>query len=102
MMAQMEKSNNLRRILGLADIIMLGIAHIIGTGIFVLTGEIANQYAGPSVIVAYIVAAFVVLCTAFVYAEFSADIPISGASYNFIALVFGEGIAWYLRNLCFL
>ena len=74
---------------------MLGLGSMIGAGIFVVTGEVANEDAGPAVILAYVLAGLVALCNALVLAEFAADVPIAGSCYTYIDLVFGEFPGWF-------
>jgi APA family basic amino acid/polyamine antiporter len=85
-----------KRALGPANLIALGIGAIIGTGIFVLTGSAAAQYAGPAIVIAFIVAgigcAFAGLC----YAEFAAMIPIAGSAYTYGYATLGELVAWII------
>ena len=72
----------------------MGLGCLIGSGIFVLTGEIAHETTGPSVILSYGVAGFAAMFSALCYAEFAADVPISGSAYNYVELVFGEFLGW--------
>eukprot|EP00210_Caulerpa_lentillifera_P007835 g7477.t1 len=84
----------LNPVLKLFQLITLGIGAIIGAGVFVLTGEVAREYTGPSVVLSYILSALAALFCALCYAEFASDVPCSGAAYNYIALVFGEFVSW--------
>ena len=71
------------RTLASVQLLALGIGGIIGTGIFVLSGEAAAKYAGPSVIISFIIAAFVAGLAAFSYAEMASMVPISGSAYSY-------------------
>ena len=86
----------LRRALGPFSITALGIGAIIGAGIFVLTGTAAAQYAGPALVLSFllggIACAFVGLC----YAELAAMIPVSGSSYTYTYATLGELMAWII------
>ena len=86
----------LKRTLSATALTMLGIGGIIGTGIFVLTGVAAAQYAGPALVLSFIVAgigcAFAGLC----YAEFAAMLPVSGSAYSYTYATLGEGLAWFI------
>ena len=88
--------HQLKRTLSATALTMLGIGGIIGTGIFVLTGVAAAQYAGPALVLSFIVAgigcAFAGLC----YAEFAAMIPVSGSAYSYTYATLGEGLAWFI------
>ncbi|MGC9132562.1 MAG: APC family permease [Candidatus Micrarchaeia archaeon] len=85
----------LKRSLTLLDVVSLGIANIIGAGIFVLSG-VAAGLAGPSVILSFIVAGFVALITAFSSAELSSFITKTGASYAYTKDAFGNLAAFFV------
>jgi APA family basic amino acid/polyamine antiporter len=91
-----ESAHSLKRALGPVNLTALGIGAIIGTGIFVLTGNAAAQYAGPGVVLAFVLAglgcAFAGLC----YSEFAAMIPIAGSAYTYGYATLGELIAWII------
>src|SRR5271169_1962883 len=88
--------HSLRRALGPLNLITLGIGAIIGAGIFVLTGQAAAQYAGPAIMLSYVLAgagcAFAGLC----YAEFASMIPIAGSAYTYGYATLGEIFAWII------
>jgi len=84
----------LKRSLSLLEVTSIGIANIIGAGIFVLSG-IAAGLAGPSVILSFLVAGFVALLTAFSSAELSSFITKTGASYAFTKEAFGDFWAFF-------
>lgn len=70
---------NLKKELKLKDLIMLGIGAIIGTGIFVVTGTASAEYAGPALILSFVVAGIVVVLSGLSFAEFASRIPVLGA-----------------------
>ena len=78
------------------DLINLGIGCIIGTGIFVLTGLAAANYAGPAVFFSFILSGFACALAAFVYSEFSSLVPLSGSAYTYIYVTLGELAAWLI------
>ncbi|GMH36627.1 hypothetical protein BSKO_04500 [Bryopsis sp. KO-2023] len=84
----------LKKVLGCFDIVMLGVGSIVGSGVFVLTGEAASKYAGPGIVLSYILASLAALFSALCYAEFAVDIPVAGTSFNYIHSVYGEFMAW--------
>src|SRR6201988_3844605 len=88
--------HSLKRALGPVNLITLGIGAIIGAGIFVLTGQAAAQYAGPAIVLSYVLAgigcAFAGLC----YAEFASLIPIAGSAYTYGYATLGEIFAWII------
>src|SRR5262249_54259138 len=88
--------HSLKRALGPVNLVTLGIGAIIGAGIFVLTGQAAAQYAGPAIMLSYVLAglgcAFAGLC----YAEFASLIPIAGSAYTYGYATLGEIVAWII------
>ncbi len=84
----------LKKTLGLFDLVMIGIGCTIGTGIFVVTGTASAKFAGPAITISYILASFVCLFAALVYAEIASMVPISGSAYTYTYLVVGEFFAW--------
>ena len=89
-------SHGLVRTLGAWDLINLGIGCIIGTGIFVLTGIAASNYAGPGVFISFIFAGTACALAAFVYSEFSSLVPLSGSAYTYVYVTLGELAAWLI------
>ncbi len=91
-----QGEGGLKRALGWASLMSLGIGGIIGAGIFVLTGTAAANYAGPGVMISFILSgaacAFVALC----YAELAALIPVSGSTYTYTYITLGEIFAWII------
>lgn len=69
---------------------------IIGTGIFVLTGVAAARYAGPAVVISFMISGFVAALAALSYAELSAAIPVAGSSYAYTYASMGEFAAWLI------
>jgi APA family basic amino acid/polyamine antiporter len=86
----------LKRSLGVGNLITLGIGAIIGTGIFVLTGSTAANFAGPGVVYSFIIAAVACVFAGLCYAEFSAMIPVSGSAYTYGYATLGEIFAWII------
>ena len=93
---QESTGNQLRRALGATQLTLLGIGGIIGTGIFVLTGTAAANYAGPALALSFIVAGLGCTFAGLCYAEFAAMIPVSGSAYSYSYATLGEGIAWFI------
>lgn len=89
-----EKKGGLERSLTGFNIITLGIGVIVGAGVFVLGGQAAAQFAGPSVIFSFILAAIVCAFAALCYAEFASLIPIAGGPYSYAYATLGEFAAW--------
>jgi len=89
-------THTLRRTLGAGNLITLGIGAIIGTGIFVLTGQVAAAYSGPGVVFTFIVAALCCVFAGLCYAEFAAMIPVAGSAYTYGYATLGEIFAWII------
>ena len=94
--ASTEGEHSLRRALGALNLTSLGIGAIIGAGIFVLTGSAAAQYAGPAVVLSFVLAGLGCLFAGLCYAEFAAMIPIAGSAYTYGYATLGEFIAWII------
>jgi APA family basic amino acid/polyamine antiporter len=75
---------------------MLGIGAIVGTGIFVITGQAAAQYAGPALTISFVISALGCIFAGFCYAEFAAMIPVSGSVYSYSYATMGEFLAWFI------
>ena len=71
---------HLKRHLGSLHLTLIGIGAIIGAGIFVITGQAAASYAGPAIILSFIIAGLICLLAGLCYAELAALIPIAGGS----------------------
>ena len=88
--------HSLKRVLGPTNLVTLGIGAIIGTGIFVLTGQAAAQYAGPAIVLSMVVAGFASALAGLCYAEFASTVPIAGSAYTYGYATLGEFIAWII------
>ncbi len=88
--------HSLKRSLGPINLVTLGIGAIIGTGIFTLTGVAAAQFAGPAVVLSFVVAGIGCIFAGLCYAEFAAMIPISGSAYTYGYATMGELVAWII------
>lgn len=87
---------SLKRTLGSGNLIALGIGAIIGAGLFVRTAAASAEHAGPSVTIAFIVAAIGCAFAGLCYAEFASMIPIAGSAYTYSYATMGELIAWII------
>ena len=88
--------NALRRSLGPINLVTLGIGAIIGAGIFVLTGTAAAQFAGPAVVISFVIAGIGCVFAGLCYAEFASMIPIAGSAYTYGYATLGELVAWII------
>ncbi|WP_196590145.1 amino acid permease [Pectinatus frisingensis] len=93
-MKQMALASGMVKNLGVIDLILLGIGGVIGTGIFVLTGVAAAKYAGPAVMLSFIISGFACGMAGLAYAEFSSIVPISGSAYTYSYASLGEIVAF--------
>ncbi|WP_437633962.1 amino acid permease [Sorangium sp. So ce854] len=93
---EMEGEHRLRRTLGSLQLTSLGIGAIIGTGIFVLTGQAAHDKAGPALMLSFVVAGLACVFAALCYAEFAAMVPVAGSAYTYAYATLGELPAWII------
>ncbi len=88
--------NTLRRALGATNLLTLGIGAIIGAGIFVITGQAAAQFAGPAIVISFVLAGIACGFAGLCYAEFASMIPIAGSAYTYSYATLGELVAWII------
>ena len=79
-----------RRTYTLFDLICLGVGGTVGSGVFVLTGVVANLNAGPGVIFSWLIAGFACFFSCVTYAELSCRLPTGGSSYQYVYVALGE------------
>lgn len=91
-----KNKSGLAKTMGPFDLTALGVGAIIGTGIFVLTGVAAARYAGPGVILSFIISGVAATLAALVYAELASMFPVAGGAYTFSYASLGEIIAWLI------
>jgi len=91
-----EGGGGLKRVLGVWQLVMLGVGAIIGTGIFVLTGQAAAANAGPAIVISMVLAGVTSVLAAFCYAEFASAVPVAGSAYTYAYATLGEFIAWVI------
>lgn len=91
-----DEERSLKRELNAWDIAVMGVAVAVGAGIFSVGAQAAADYAGPAVIVSFVIAALVCGLAAMNYAEFASSVPVSGSAYTFSYLSLGELIAWII------
>ena len=88
--------HGLKRTLGAAQLVALGIGAIIGAGLFSLTGLAAAENAGPAVVGSMIIAAIGCALAGLCYSEFASMLPVSGSAYTYAYATLGEWIAWII------
>jgi basic amino acid/polyamine antiporter, APA family len=91
-----EPGHQLKRNLKTWDLIVFGVGVIVGTGIFVLTGQQAALNAGPAVILSFLLAGITCAFAALCYAELASTVPVAGSAYTFAYATLGEVVAWII------
>jgi APA family basic amino acid/polyamine antiporter len=91
-----EPEHQLRKQLGALQLTVFGVGVVIGTGIFVLTGEAAGAKAGPAVALSFVFAGIACALAALCYAEFASTVPVAGSAYTFSYASLGELVAWII------
>lgn len=94
--SESKESGGLKRSLTATNLTTLGIGAIIGAGIFVLTGQAAAQYAGPGIVLSFIISGLACGFAGLCYAEFASMIPIAGSAYTYAYATLGEFLAWII------
>lgn len=87
--------SGLAKVLGVRDLVSLGIAAIVGAGIFSTIG-LASFNGGPAVSLLFVFVAFACVFTALSYAQFASTVPVSGSAYTYAYVAFGELFAWII------
>ena len=92
-----EPEHQLKKDLGVLDLIVFGVGVIIGAGIFVITGHRRrHRTAGPAITISFAIAGLACALAALCYAEFASTVPVAGSAYTFSYATFGELIAWII------
>ncbi|MEP6916643.1 MAG: amino acid permease [Acidobacteriota bacterium] len=91
-----QTRGGLQRVLGPTQLIMLGVGAIIGTGIFVLTGQAAAANAGPAIVLSMVIAGLASALAALCYSEFASSVPVAGSAYTYAYATLGEFVAWVI------
>jgi len=91
-----SEEHGFRRALTPLNLTTLGIGAIIGAGIFVITGQAAAQYAGPAIVISFVISGIACAFSGLCYAEFASMIPIAGSAYTYAYATLGEFLAWII------
>lgn len=93
-----EESNHhhFKRVLGPFSLTAMGVGAVIGAGIFVLTGLAAREFAGPALILSFVLSGLACIFVALCYAEFASMIPLAGSAYTYSYAALGEVFAWII------
>src|SRR5579872_6036709 len=89
-----QGEHTLKRVLGPVNLVTLGIGAIIGTGIFVLTGQVAAANTSPAIVLSMILAGIASALAGLCYSEFASVVPIAGSAYTYGYATLGELFAW--------
>jgi APA family basic amino acid/polyamine antiporter len=95
-------TGELKRTLGPANLVSLGVGCIIGAGIFVLTGQAAANFAGPAVVISFVIAGLACTFAGLCYAELASTMPVPGSAYTYCYVTLGEVFAWTMGWLLLL
>ena len=88
--------HGLKRSLSALSLTMLGVGGVIGSGIFIMTGQEAARHAGPAVVISFALAAIPCLFAGLCYAEMASSVPVSGSAYTYAYATMGELVAWLI------
>ncbi|WP_150307761.1 amino acid permease [Planctomonas psychrotolerans] len=91
-----EEGRSLKRSIGTWDLMLMGIAVAVGAGIFSVGARAAGDFAGPSVILSFLLAAVTCGLAIMCYAEFASAVPVAGSAYTFTYATMGELLAWII------
>src|SRR5512140_471740 len=91
-----------RRSLGALNLVLLGIGCILGAGIYVMPGNAAAHFAGPAVMLSFMIAGAACALTALCYAELASTMPVAGSAYSYCYAAMGEVFAWSIGWLLIL
>jgi amino acid transporter len=90
-----HSSSGLKKVLGVRDLTFMGIAAVVGAGIFSTIGT-AAFHGGPGISLLFVITAITCGFSALCYAEFASRVPIAGSAYTYAYVTFGELIAWII------
>ncbi|MDR0899794.1 MAG: amino acid permease [Lactobacillaceae bacterium] len=89
-----DQDGHLQKVLGTKEMIALGIGAVVGAGIFTMPGIVAADYAGPAVVLSFIIAAIIAGLSALAYSEMASAMPFAGSIYTWGNVIYGEFIGW--------
>ncbi|KAK1375558.1 Cationic amino acid transporter 1 [Heracleum sosnowskyi] len=89
-----RSQNEMAKSLNWVDIIWFGVGGTMGAGVFVLTGQAAKDYAGPAVVISYLVSGLCALLSVLSYTEFAVELPVAGGSFAFLRVELGDFFAF--------
>ena len=89
-----RSKNEMKKTLNWWDLLWFGIGAVMGSGIFVLTGEAANEYAGPAVVLSYFISGVSAILSVLCYTEFAVELPVAGGSFAYLRVELGDFVAY--------
>ena len=89
-----DKDGKLQPVLGKREMIAMGIGTVVGAGVFTMPGIVAAEYAGPAVVISFVIAALIAGLSALAYSELASSMPFAGSIYSWANVIFGEFIGW--------
>ncbi|XP_065846884.1 cationic amino acid transporter 1-like [Euphorbia lathyris] len=89
-----QSGNQMKKNLTWWDLIWFGLGAVLGAGVFVLTGEAARNYAGPAVLISYLISGISALLSVLCYSEFAVELPVAGGSFAYLRVELGDFIAY--------
>ncbi|KAK4746521.1 hypothetical protein SAY87_012833 [Trapa incisa] len=92
---RLRSGADMKRKLRWYDLTALGVAGMLGAGVFVTTGRVAHSVSGPSVFISYLIAAVSALLSSLCYAEFSVQVPVAGGAFSYLRVTFGEFVGYF-------
>ncbi|GJV45921.1 cationic amino acid transporter 1-like protein [Tanacetum coccineum] len=89
-----RSQNEMKKTLNWFDLIWFGIGAVMGAGVFVLSGEAARDFAGPAVLLSYLISGFAALLSVLCYTEFAVELPVAGGSFAYLRVELGDFVAY--------
>ncbi|CAF0958463.1 unnamed protein product [Rotaria sordida] len=93
---QLDTKQGFKRTLNWIQLLAIGLGATIGAGIFVLSGQAAAKYSGPSIIISFVITGVIALLSSLSYSELGAMMPSSGSAYTYVYVALGEYLAWFI------
>ncbi|KAB2636750.1 cationic amino acid transporter 8 [Pyrus ussuriensis x Pyrus communis] len=89
-----QSENSMKRCLTWWDLIWLGFGSVVGSGIFVITGQATRENAGPAIVLSYAISGFSALLSVLCYSEFAVEVPVAGGSFSYLRIELGDFVAF--------
>ncbi|KAI4303286.1 hypothetical protein MLD38_038935 [Melastoma candidum] len=92
---RLRSGADMKRKLRWYDLVALGVGGMLGVGVFITTGPVARDIAGPSVFISYMMAGVTALLSSLCYTEFSVQVPVAGGAFSYLRVTFGEFVGYF-------